>query len=124
MAGRDDTGSGSVELIASVPWIFLFIAAALQLFFAAYGANVASNAARSVARIEGRGCDGGQQAQRAVPSWLRPDGFGWYDTNRSGDSVRATIRVDVPLLLPGMGPVQLRRTATMPVTSQGGVGCL
>jgi hypothetical protein len=124
VAARAERGSGSVELIAAIPWLFLLVAAALQLFFAAYGAAVASNAARSAARAEGRGCDGGAAAERAVPTWLRDGGFGFYDGRRGGDSVRARIRVNVPLLLPGMGPVRLTRTATMPVTSQGGGGCL
>jgi hypothetical protein len=123
MTRRRDSGSGSVELIAAVPWIFLVIAAALQMFFAAYGATVATNAARSGARATGRGCDGNQQIEQAVPGWLRPDGLSWYSTARAGDIARAHVRVGIPLLLPGMAPVQLTRTASMPITTQGGSGC-
>jgi len=66
---RDERGAETVELIAGLPLLFLFVLVGWQLLAVGYTAMVASAAARECARQEAVGASGIAAAQRVIGAW-------------------------------------------------------
>ena len=78
---RDERGAETVELIAGLPLLFLFVLVGWQLLAVGYTAMVASAAARECARQEAVGASGPAAAYRVIGAWspgfqVRPLGGG------------------------------------------------
>jgi hypothetical protein len=94
-AGHREEGTASVELIAAVPLLLLAVLVAAQLGLAGHSLWAAGVAARAGARAALVGGDARAAARSALPPSLRPGA-------RVEDSGTVSVRVPVPLLLPGL----------------------
>lgn len=65
----DERGAETVELIAGLPLLFLFVLVGWQLLAVGYTAMVASAAARECARQEAVGAIGIPAAQQVIGAW-------------------------------------------------------
>jgi hypothetical protein len=103
-------GSASTELLGILPFLLLAALAAWQILLVAFTVTSAENAARAGSRAATRGQDGEEAALEALSSWLRDDA----DASLSG--TRATVRIEVPILLPGLSnrDISVSRSAELP----------
>lgn len=97
----DDRGQAAVEFTGTIPMILLTFALLWQAALTGYTFALAGNAADEAARA---GTVGGQGACRAageahLPSAWRGPGF---QCGGDGDLYRASVRLPVPLLFPGV----------------------
>ena len=102
----DERGQASAELMGMMFWLLLVTLVVWQIALAAWTYTQVSNAARTASRVEGRGGDAKKAARNALPTPLR------RNVQRiavEGD--RATVRVRMPLLVPGLLTTE-RLTAT------------
>ena len=103
-------GQASIEFLGTVWWLLLVVLAIWQVSLAAWANVESSNAARTASRVAGRGGDPASAARDAVPRALREG----MRVTVSGE--RATVRVRIPILFPGLSSREFRatRAATLP----------
>ena len=105
-AHRDQRGQASVEFAGVLVWLLLAALGVWQLLLVTWAFNQASNAARTASRAEGRGGDGEKAGRAALSRGLRGD------AEIVVRDERATVRVRIPILIPGVdsdGMVATRR---------------
>ena len=93
---RDQRGQASVEFAGVLVWLLLAALFIWQLMLVTWTFNQASNAARTASRVEGRGGDGEKAGRQALSRGLRKDA----EIVVRGE--RATARVRIPILIPGV----------------------
>ncbi|MBD0711408.1 MULTISPECIES: TadE/TadG family type IV pilus assembly protein [unclassified Streptomyces] len=108
----DDGGQVAVEFAGMVPLILITLALLWQLVLVGYAYILAGNAADEAARAAAVGDDCGEAALRhldgAWASGATPS------CSRGGGLATATVSIDVPLLVPGLGglfPVKAKAAA-------------
>ncbi|MFG3407275.1 TadE/TadG family type IV pilus assembly protein [Streptomyces sp. NPDC048142] len=113
---RRDRGQVAMEYLGFLPLLLLVAMAAIQLGLAAYAVNQAGTAARAGARTEASydaHGTGESAARDAVSDWLKKDqGFDYRESG--GSDVKATVRIKVPSIVPGLDDWYAVRSATMP----------
>jgi pilus assembly protein CpaE len=107
---RGQDGQSSVEFMGTVWWLFLVVLLIWQVSLAAWAHVETSNAARTASRVQARGGDPAKAARNAVPKGLRKG----MKVSMRGE--KATVRVRIPILFPGVGRDDFRATqaATLP----------
>jgi Flp pilus assembly protein TadG len=107
---RDQRGQSSVELIGVLPLLFLVVLVVWQLALATWAVNQASNAARTVSRVNARGGDLKKTARNAVSPALR------HGLKYEVRGEKATVRVRIPIVIPGLTTERLvaSRSAELP----------
>lgn len=109
LTGRSrQRGSASIEFLGFLPILLLVALAGVQLGLLAYVGTQAGTAARTAARTDDAG-DG----LVSLSAWLR--GGATVSLTEDAGTVRATVTVKVPSVLPGVTIVDpVTRSATMP----------
>lgn len=117
---RAQDGTASIEFIGVIPTMIAVTGLVWQLVLAGGVAVAAENAARNASRVAGQGAADAVVAQRALDSLP-----GWVDrgattVTRPGGT-RVAVRVEVPLLFPGVSldDVAISRSAEFPTTAGG-----
>lgn len=105
-------GSASLEIIGMLPYLFMAALFAWQVLVAGYIAVNTENAARNGSRVEGRGGDGTAAAIDSLAPFVRDN------ATASVDGERATVTVEIPIVLPQITNENfaITRTATLPST--------
>ena len=93
---RDQRGQASVEFAGVLVWLLLAALFIWQLMLVTWTFNQASNAARTASRVEGRGGDGEKAGREALSRGLRKE------SKIVVGGERATVRVRIPILIPGL----------------------
>jgi hypothetical protein len=101
---RDESGQASIEFAGVLFWLLLAAFVVWQLLLVSWTVNQASNAARTASRVDGRGGDAVKAARNAVSPGLRKG----MRVEMSGE--KATVRVRIPLIVPGLGSERIRAT--------------
>ena len=104
---REERGQASFEFLGMLPYLLLAAFAGWQLMLGAWTYTQAANAARTASRVEGRGGDGERAAKDAVTGVLRRGMV--VDTKPNN---RVTVKVRIPIVLPGLSSAKLRATRT------------
>ncbi|MEV6331763.1 TadE family protein [Streptomyces sp. NPDC051909] len=109
-----DRGSVAVEYLGFLPILLIVGLAAIQLGLVAYAAQQAGTGARAAARAASVDDpdsvpEPGAAGKAAMSGWIAGR------SRVSEDGGVATVRVEVPGLIPFLGPFEVTRTATMPV---------
>ncbi|MFF8784004.1 TadE/TadG family type IV pilus assembly protein [Streptomyces sp. NPDC015125] len=124
--GRD-RGTVSIEFLGFLPILLVIGLAVVQLGLAAFAVQQAGTGARAAARTASMDSvdhpPAPEAAGRAAMSgWVARDAEVLVDGG-GGDTVRATVRVTIPSLLPGVKDFgTASRSATMPRTAPGTPG--
>lgn len=110
---RSEAGQASAELLGMLPYLVLAIMAIWQVLLGAWAYTQASNAARTASRVHARSADADPRkaARNALSKGLR-GGMGF---ELRGD--RATVKVRIPIIYPGIGADQLRATRSAELPS-------
>ncbi len=108
---RSESGQASFEFLGMLPFLLIAALACWQLMLGAWAYTQASNAARTASRVHGRGGDEGKAARGAVSKPLREG----MRVSRDGD--RVTVRVRIPLVVPGLTSARLRATRSAELPS-------
>jgi hypothetical protein len=108
---RDESGQASFEVLGMLPFLLLVALASWQLMLGAWACTQASNAARTASRVHGRGGDERKAARGAVSKPLREG----MRIRRDGD--RVTVRVRIPIVVPGLSAKGLRATRSAELPS-------
>lgn len=110
---RDQAGQASAELLGMLPFLLLAALMAWQLLLGAWTFTQASNAARTASRVVARSDDADPEkaARNAVSRPLRKG----MRVKMDGD--RATVRVNIPILFPGLSTSDLRATRSAELPS-------
>jgi hypothetical protein len=108
-----ESGSASVELVGTLPFIGLALLAGLQIALAGAALWGAAVSARAGARAAATGERAQPAARRALPSALR-------DRSRVRDRHGVEVEVRVPELLPGMPPLSVRARSSLEGDEPGG----
>nr|WP_079123684.1 TadE family protein [Streptomyces sp. NBRC 110611] len=116
--GRD-RGQASIEFLGFLPILLLVALAVIQLGLAAYAVQQAGTGARAAARTASmdradRETDPQTAGRAAMSGWVADRAT--ISVGGGGDEVRATARVRIPSLIPGVDFGSASRSATM---SQG-----
>jgi hypothetical protein len=98
-----EKGTASVELIATVPFLLLALAAAAQIALAGQALWSASVAARAGARAALVGADPKAAARRALPEVMREGAV--VEEDEADEAV--AVKVPVPVLLPHLPEVKV-----------------
>ena len=93
----DESGQASAELMGMLFWLLTVTVLVWQVALAAWTYTQVSNAARTASRVEGRGGDAKKAAKNALSQPLQKT---IEKIKIDGD--RATVRVRMPLLVPGL----------------------
>lgn len=101
---RDQRGQSSVELMGVLPILILVVLGAWQLLITTWAINQASNAARTVSRVNARGGDLAKTARNAVSPGLREG----LRLEMKGE--RATVKVRIPIVVPGLTSERITAT--------------
>ena len=104
---REEAGQAAAEFLGMLPYLLLAAVAGWQLMLGAWTYTQASNAARTASRVEGRGGDGERAAKDAVTGTLRRGMVVHTKPNN-----RVTVKVRIPIVLPGLSSAKLRATRT------------
>ncbi|MFI8273713.1 TadE/TadG family type IV pilus assembly protein [Streptomyces sp. NPDC085929] len=110
-AARGDRGQVAIEFVGMVPLILLLVAAVWECVLIGYAFSLAGNAADEAARVGAVHGDGACDAAAR-----RHVGGAWnmgVDCRESGDVYKATVRLNLPVLFPGLG-------IGTPITGEGG----
>jgi hypothetical protein len=109
---RDESGQVAVEFVGMIGWLLLAGLLIWQLLLVTWTFTQASNAARTASRVDARGGDPEKAGKNALDRGLRKGAK--VEMSASGE--RATVRVPIPILLPGLNSEKLRatRSATLP----------
>ena len=107
---REQSGQASLELAGCLLLVLFAALAVWQVLIVMWTFNQTSNAARTAARVQSRGGDTRKAARNALPSVLRRQ----LRVDIAGE--QATVKVRIPIFLPGLYSDRLRavRTATLP----------
>ena len=107
---RDESGQASVEFAGVLVWLLLAALLMWQLLLVTWSFNQASNAARTASRVDGRGGNAEKAARASLSKAFRKDA----KVEMRGE--RATVRVRIPIVLPGLDSDKLRasRSAELP----------
>lgn len=107
---RSQRGQASIELIGMLPILLLSALLVWQLLLAAYAVTSAENAARNASRAQALGDDGEEVGEDSLSFGL-DDGA---EVRVEGD--RATVRVRVPIVVPGISSdaLSVERDAELP----------
>jgi hypothetical protein len=110
---RGESGQASVEFTGILMWMLLAALFIWQMLLVTWAFNQASNAARTASRVEGRGGDPKKAGTNALNPNLRDHAV----VEMSGE--KATVRVRIPIIVPGLGTDKLRASgdAQLPSTS-------
>lgn len=105
-----ERGQAATELVGILMWIVLIGLAVWQLLIVMWAYAQASNAARTGSRVVARHGDPEKAARNALSPGLRHH----LQVRQDGESV--TVRVRIPILVPGFysDDVRATRTATLP----------
>ncbi|MFF1560365.1 TadE/TadG family type IV pilus assembly protein [Streptomyces sp. NPDC058279] len=106
-----DRGQVAVEFVGMVPLILLLVAAVWECVLIGYAFSLAGNAADEAARV---GAVHGDDA--CATAARRHIGDAWtmtVDCGNAGDIYKATVRLNVPVLVPGLD-------IGVPITGEGG----
>ena len=103
---RDEAGQASVEFAGVLMWMLLAAVLIWQLLLVTWTFTSASNAARTATRVEGRDGNGEKAGKEALTPSLRKHA----KVEMSGE--KATVRVRIPIVLPGLDSEKLRATRT------------
>ncbi|KOT91224.1 TadE family protein [Streptomyces sp. NRRL F-5755] len=120
---RDDRGQISIEFLGFLPILLLIALAVVQLGLAAYAVQQAGTGARAAARTAtldeaDRKTSPVAAGKAAMSDWAGADAV--VVATEGGDEVQATATVEIPTLLPGVGPWHATRTATMALPAEPG----
>jgi hypothetical protein len=109
---RSERGSVSLETIGMLPYLLMAALFAWQVLVAGYIAVNTENAARNGSRVEGRGGDGRSAAIESLAPFVRGN------ATARVDGERATVTVEIPIVLPQITSENfaITRTATLPST--------
>ena len=107
---RDEAGQATVEFAGILTWMLLAALVVWQLMLVTWTFNQASNAARTASRTDGRGGNGEKAGRAALSPGLRKHA----KIRMSGE--KATVRVRIPIVVPGVDSDRLRaeRSAELP----------
>lgn len=97
---RGDRGQVAIEFVGMVPLILLLVAAVWQCVLIGYAFSLAGNAADEAARAGA--VHGGAECEAAAGEHV---GEAWdmkADCGRAGDIYKATVRLKIPVLYPGL----------------------
>lgn len=110
---REERGQAATELLGMIPFLLLAALMAWQLLLGAWTFTQASNAARTASRVVARSdeADPRKAARNAVSKPLRQG----MRVEMKGD--RATVRINIPLLFPGLTTKDLRATRSAELPS-------
>jgi len=108
---RDDRGVSMLEFAGFLPILLVIGMAAIQLGLIGYGINQAGSGARAAARVASQDGDGPAAGRAAVSGWLDPN---VPPPVRDADTTTATVRVQVPAVIPLFNAMTVTRHATMP----------
>ncbi|MGW1880846.1 TadE/TadG family type IV pilus assembly protein [Streptomyces sp. NPDC001970] len=111
-----DRGQTAVEFIGFLPFLILIGLVVIQLGMAAYAIQQAGTASRTAARIASHDNAGDPVAagKAAVSDWIRGGTAIRMGGGDAYDEVKATARVDIPSIVPGLDFDPVERSATMP----------
>ena len=109
---RNERGTVSLETIGMLPYLLMAALFAWQVLVAGYIAVNTENAARNGSRVEGRGGNGSAAAIDSLAPFVRDN------ATASVDGERATVTVEIPIVLPQITSENfaITRTATLPAT--------
>ena len=107
---RGQAGQATVEFVGMLWWLVLAGLTVWQLLLVTWSFTQASNAARTASRVEARGGDAKKAAANALQPILR------RDLRVTIDHETATVRVRIPIFVPGISLKDVRATgkATLP----------
>lgn len=112
MAARSrDRGQVAVEFVGMVPLILLLVAAVWECVLIGYAFSLAGNAADEAARagaVHGDAACGTAARRHIGGAWAVE-----VDCGNAGDVYKATVRLHVPVLFPGLD-------IGVPITGEGG----
>lgn len=120
--GRD-RGQVSLEFLGFLPLLLVVGLAVVQLGLAAFAVQQAGTGARAAARTASMDqadhpADPQAAGRAAMSDWIKA---GITVGGEGGDSVRATVRVTIPSIIPGVDDFgTARRSATMPRSQESG----
>ena len=103
---RDETGQATVEFAGVLVWMLLAGLLVWQLLLVTWSFNQASNAARTASRADGRGGSAEKAGKAALSPGLRKHA----KVEMVGE--KATVRVRIPIVLPGLDSPNVRATGT------------
>jgi hypothetical protein len=105
----------AIELLGVLPLLLLVALAGWQILLAAFTATSAQDAARTGSRAAGIGRDGSSAATDALSPWLRGRA---HVTIAHDNPQHVTVKIDVPILVPGLttNALTVTRTAELPST--------
>ncbi|MFH8406900.1 TadE family protein [Streptomyces sp. NPDC018019] len=120
---RDDRGQVSLEFLGFLPVLLLIALAVVQLGLAAYAVQQAGTGARAAARTASldetdRKTTPEAAGKAAMSDWVGATAE--ITAPGGGGEVRATATVEIPSLLPGVGPWHATRSATMALPAESG----
>ncbi len=110
---RSEAGQASVELLGMLPYLLLSVMLIWQVLLGAWAFTQASNAARTASRVHARGAEA--DPRKAARNALSPPLRRGMKFRLEGD--RATVRVRIPILVPGLSADSLRATRSAELPS-------
>ncbi|MEU9856733.1 TadE/TadG family type IV pilus assembly protein [Streptomyces sp. NPDC047974] len=113
-----DRGQAAIEYLGFLPVLLLVGLAGLQLGLAAYAAQQAGTAARAAARAATSDAEDAPSPEAAAAAAVS----GWLDLGVEGGGgdgeFTATVRVEIPRVVPFWSFDPVEKSATMPYTPQ------
>ena len=103
---RCESGQASIEFVGLLAWLLLAAVLIWQLLLVTWTFTQASNAARTASRVDGRGGDAVKAGRNALNPGLRKH------ANVKMQGEKATVRVRIPIIVPGLDSDELRATRT------------
>jgi TadE-like protein len=101
---RGESGQASIEFVGILMWLLLAGVLIWQLLLVTWSFTQASNAARTASRVDARGGDPVKAGRNALNPGLRKHA----KVEMAGE--KATVRVRIPIILPGLDTDELRAT--------------
>ncbi len=101
-----EAGQASVEFVGLLAWLLLAAVLIWQLLLVTWTFTQASNAARTASRVDARGGDPVKAGRNALTPGLRKHAR----VEMAGE--KATVRVRIPIIVPGLDSDDLRATRT------------
>jgi hypothetical protein len=101
-----ESGQASIEFVGLLAWLLLAAVLIWQLLLVTWTFTQASNAARTASRVDARGGDPVRAGRNALNPGLRKHAR----VEMAGE--KATVRVRIPIVLPGLDSDDLRATQT------------
>ena len=103
---REEAGQASSEFVGLLAWLLLAAVLIWQLLLVTWTFTQASNAARTASRVDARGGDPVKAGRNALTPGLRKHAR----VEMAGET--ATVRVRIPIIVPGLDSDDLRATRT------------